>query len=285
MTEGGLKEVGKSILDETKSVYEASKELIKKGLKLEPQVIKNLRNPREFAQAVRSDMFGMRKQLGRSLDSAVTALSEDNSTKTIDLSEHFSWLKDAQTVKDAEGNLINPGLKGEVSRIIRQVKDPEQAKFLNSLLNNPEEARTLTLRQAEDMKRAISQSPTVQRALTQGRFAHITAGDTEILDLLDNIKATQAEQFPELSQLRQPYARYMSAYNRVKGKFREGSLLGKMRGSFGDEETQALIKEVVPQDTYKQMQLFNVGSRIITGTKVAGGALSIEEILRRLFRR
>jgi len=249
--------------------------------------IKNLINPIAFAGKVRQSMFAVRAKLGQELDQSITKLSEANPDKKIDLSEHFQRMKDSFDLKDTEGNVLNPGLKGEVNRIINQVKNPEDAKFLKKLINQPEEAGNLTLKESENLKRMISQSPVVKRVLSQGRFANVSNGEREVLDLLDNVKASQAEQFDELSTIRQPYAKYMSAYNKIKNSFKEGTLLGKMRKGFGDEETMENVKTVLPKEVLDQITGFRqTGKTLKAGASVVGagaGFYGVENLLKRIF--
>ncbi|MBF0443887.1 MAG: hypothetical protein HQK54_18405, partial [Oligoflexales bacterium] len=240
----GLSELSGKILPETSPLKTIGKN------------ISNIRNPIQLAQRVRQSMFGQRTQLGKALDESISKLSSETPDFTIDLSPHFSEMKEAMIAKDAEGNLINPGLRGDIDRILRQIKDPVKAKQLRSLINNPEGASELTLKQSEEIKKMVAQSPTIQRIYRQGRFANMTSSDHEVMDLLDNIKNTQAELFPELSELRKPYAEHMSAYNQVKGKFKEGTLIGKMRKGFGDEEVMKNVQKILPGDVLKEIAGF-----------------------------
>ncbi len=245
--------------------------------------VNNIRQPVKFAKHVRGSMFQERKLRGQVLDTGITDLSNANPTKTTDLSDSFRMMKDALDSTD------NPGLRTDVMAIVKKVKDTQLVKRLQDLIKDPDQASALTLREAEDIKRAVQQSPIIQRKLQQGQFANLTPADHEILDLMDNIKDAQSAVFPELSEIRRPYAEFMQAYNRVKGKFREGTLLGKIRGGFGDEETMQLIEKVLPPEVVEEITNYrntrNAGRAVgaTVGTGVGLYAASKLPVARKFF--
>ena len=175
----------------------------------------------------------------------------------------------------------NPGLASDINSILRRIKDPQKASFIKNLIDNPENARNLTLRQVQELKTIIQQSPSIAGKLKQGKFADWKSGDLELLDLVDDIKLAQSELFPEIAQVREPYANYMSAYKEVKNYFKPKSLLGKMRTGFGNEEIEQMIKVVLPKDTVKEIGAFKGLSKGIKIGKIATGLLGVEEVGRR----
>jgi len=244
--------------------------------------IKNVIKPDAFAKEVRTSMFGLRSKLGKQLDSEITRLSAENPTKTVDLSNEFRVISEA--AKNAE---VNPGLASDIQRTIKQIKDPQTSRMINSLIKNPEGASELTLRQSEEIKRAVSQSPTIKAKMAQGKFANWTAGDMELLDLLDNIKSSQAEQFKELATIRKPYAEFMQNYNTVKGKFKPGALIRNMQTKFSDAEIYKMAERVLPPETWKKITGFRRTGNAVKGaaisTGLTGGSLLIGKFLKRIF--
>lgn len=242
--------------------------------------VKNVINPEDFAGQVRNDMFQKRTTLGQAIDPAIEKLSNENPTKTIDLSDHFNQMKGALL------NPENPGLASDIKSTLRNIKDPKTASLLNDLISNPDNAKNLTLQQSEEIKRAISQSPVIASKMKMGRFANWTSGDHEVLDLLGNIKNTQAESFPELSGIRKPYADFMKNYNQVKGKFKPGQLIKNMKTKFGDPEINTMAKNVLPENSVNQITGFRRTGKVLgAGAKAAGVGAAVEflpEILRKL---
>lgn len=229
----------------------------------------------EYAQKVRGDMYAMREELGKELSNKVTELSKANPDKTIDLSDQLMTLKFG--IADKENN---PGLAGDIARTIRKIKNPEVASKLQALIDDPSAAKKLSLRDAEDIKQAISQGV---------KFQDRTPGDLEMKDLLDEIKLAQAEQFPELKSVRKPYADYMDAYRNVKGKFKPNQLLGKIEGNFGNAEIEQMARKVLPPETLKEIdsirgkvarkemigQLLKAGGITATGSGIVGGGIAL----------
>ena len=218
----------------------------------------------EKAQSLRGDMFAKRSALGKELDQNITALSKENPDKRVDLSGVFEELK--MNVNDPN----NPGLASEVRSIIRKIKDPELAGRINRYIENPRYAEGLNLRTSEDIKRALSQAPSIS-SKAGNKFANWTPGDLEVLDLVDNVKLAQAESFgDELSKLRAPYAEYMKNYKFVKNSFKEGRLLGKAKTKFGDAELEAAAKKILSDDAWKEIEKLRGAEKIKKIAKAVG---------------
>jgi hypothetical protein len=253
-----------------------------KAIKQAPENVRRVFKPVEFAREVRSSVFNLKSRLGKQVDAGVTQLSEANPTKTVDLSDQFFQIKGA--IKNAEEN---PGLASDINATLRKIKDPRTANLVRQMLIDPRKAEKLTLRQAEDIKRAIQSAPSISAKSAQGKFANWTKGDTELLDLIDEIKLAQSEVFPELAQVRAPYAEYMQNYRVVKNMFKERSLLNNMRGRFGNEEIEGMVQKVLPPETYKKMIGFrNTGKALRWGGGVVGvgaSAAIVNQILRKTF--
>ena len=235
---------------------------------------KDLINPTQVAKEVRQSVFDLRKSLGEGLDEQITNLSNAGQAegKFVDLSGQFQELKDI--MKTSEGS----GIKGDILRTVRKIKDPIVRKLVNRVVSKPESAKQLTLAESDIVKKAFQQGIT-----KQGKFANWTPGDLEMLDLVDNIKLSQSEVFDNLAQIRAPYAEYMQGYNNVKNLFKPGRLLKGMRDKFGDEEINQLVQKIVPPETFKRINTFRrAGKAIKWGGGAAVTALGINE-LRNIF--
>lgn len=233
---------------------------------------KNVKDPAAFAQNVRSALFTQKQQVGKNFGNAVEKLSQANPNVGVDLSEPAQSLKNAMA--DQENN---PGLAGQVKSIVRGIKDPDKAKLINDIIDDPSKASNLTLQQSNDIKTAIQNSPSIASKLKQGKFAQYTPGDLEVLDLLDNVKLKQGEVFPELADIRKPYAEYMQNYNQVKNMFKPGTLIGKIKNGFGDEEKTAMVQHVLPGATSDQIdnvrKILSLGNTAKSVGKEVGKAI------------
>lgn len=236
--------------------------------------ISNIIHPERLAKEVRGEMFNLRSKLGKELDSNIQTLSK-TSNETIDLSPHFHDLKNVMASEEGVG------IRADILRTIREIKDPETSKLLIKAVKNPDSASNLTLQQSELIKRAISNSSTIGTKSKQGKFANWTSGDMELLDLVDNIKLSQAEKFDSLSELRKPYADYMQAYNVVKNKFKPGQLIKNMKSGFGDQEVKQLAEKVMPQDVVKKITGYRRTGKAL---KYGATAIGAEEVLRNMFK-
>lgn len=238
--------------------------------------IKNVKNPVAFSQRVRQELFKAKGDVGKAVERGISKAAENNPGQRIDLSDSFQNISEA--MKDSSNN---PGLSSAIKGIVRKIKNPEQSKLLQSLIDDPVKAKELTLKQAQDIKVAVRNSPVISSKLKQGKFANWTTGDLELLDLLDNIRVQQIEAFPSLSKVFKPYAEYMGNYNQVKGMFKPSQLLDKLRKGFGNEEIESMIKAVLPNETYSSIQGFrNTGRAVKVGAGLAGIATA-EELIRR----
>lgn len=249
----------------------------RKPVQVVKQFVDNIRRTKDpigLARNVRAQLFQRKKEVGEAFESGIKALSEANPAARVDLSPQFDGLKTAMA--DATEN---PGLAQEVKAIVRRVKDPEQSKLLLELIENPSKAADLTLQQSQDIKVAIQNAPAIKTKLAQGKFADYRQSDIELLDLLDDIKLAQSDVFPELAEVRKPYAQYMQNYKEVKNYFKPKSLIGRMKNGFGNEETEAMVKAVLPEETFGDIKAYKKALQAITllknlGLTAAGGTVA-----------
>jgi len=242
------------------------------------QNIRNVKNPVQFAQNVRARFFDTKKQVGRAFEKGIQDLSKQYPDRSIDLSDEFLGMK-----KALDDSINNPGLASEVKSIIRRIRNPKQAKLLQDLIKNPDKAKQLTLNQAQDIKVAVQQAPSIKTKLAQGKFANWKPGEMELLDLLDDIRLAQSEIFPEMAQVRAPYAKYMENYKVVKNMFKPTQLLGKIRKGFGNEEVEAMVKAVLPEDVFNAIKGYRSTVKSIkSGLKLGLAGVGIEATRRML---
>lgn len=236
------------------------------------KTMQNIKDPSNFAKVVRRSLFKKKQEVGKDFEKAIDTLVKDNPDQAVDLSGPFQYLKDnVDNIQD------NPGLRREINSVISRIRNKDQVKLLRELIDDPMKASQLTLKQAQDIKVAIQQSPSISRKLNQGKFADYSSGDMELLDLLDEVKVAQSEAFPQMAAVRRPYAEYMQNYSNVKNLFKPGKTIKRLQEGFGDEEVQKMIKAVLPEETFGDIARYRRTIKGINfGLKAAGVGLAIE---------
>lgn len=232
--------------------------------------IKNIKDPAQFGSQVRESLFNAKKTVGQTFGRELDDLAKNNPTRVVDHSADFQRLKDA--INDTENN---PGLSTTVNGIIRRVKNPAEAKKLQYLIDNPSKASSLTLQESQNLKVAIQNAPDIATKLAKGKFADYSPADLEILDLLDNVKMSQANVFPELAKVRAPYAKFMQNYDQVKTMFKPNQLLNQIRSGFKNEEVNKIIETILPEKTINNITGFRNAEKVVGVAKKAAitGAL------------
>lgn len=239
--------------------------------------IKNVKNPVRFSQGVRREFFAVKKQVGDAFEQGIRDLSRQYPDRAIDLSSPMQYIKSA--MDDTQNN---PGLASAVKSVLRGIKNPEKAKIIQGLIEKPETATNMTLAQVQEIKNAIQGAPSIATKLKQGKFADWKSGDLELLDLIDEIKLAQSEIFPEMAQVRAPYAQFMENYRVVKNMFKPGKLIEKMQKGFGDAEVEAMVKAILPKDVYGAIRGYKKTGFAL---KAGAGLAAAEELIRRGVRR
>ena len=245
------------IVSETTPVKATGRFLMKERHLPFNRVIKDVTNPASFGQDVRANLFEKHREVGDTFEEGIRDLSQANPKKAVDLSEPFYSIKEA--IVDAENN---PGLAREINAVLSRIKDPKQARFIRNLIQNPAKAKKLSLLQSQEIKNTIRQAPSIATKSAQGKFANWTGGEREMLDMVNDIRLAQSEAFPTIKEVREPYRKYITAYKEVKNMFKPKVLLNKIRDGFGNEEIDAMVKAVLPDEVLGRIRAFNRGETV-----------------------
>jgi hypothetical protein len=238
--------------------------------------IKNIAKPANFASKVRNAFFDAKKVAGSEFEQGLQQQVLANPTKAINLKPMF---EDFKNVIDDVTN--NPGLKSEIKSIARKTKN----ELLPNLIDNPALAENLTLRQAQDIKTAINQAPSISRK-AGNKFANWTQGEGELLDLVDEIKLAELENFPGMENVFAKYAQKMGQYRLIKNKFKEGSLVKNLKTDFGDPEIQNMVKTYFKDNPaiIKEMGGYAKTLKLLKAFGLTTGGITGYEILRNLLK-
>lgn len=109
----------------------------------------------------------------------------------------------------------------------------------------------------------------------------VTGNDIAVFDVIDDIRGSQLEAFPEMQQIRASYGKVISKYNLIKNKIKAGSLQNNLIKDFGDRELKEAFEELVPADILKEAVEFRkihvaldftgrVGRRAAEGAAIVG---------------
>lgn len=212
---------------------------------------KQIKNPIKLAKKVRQDFFNTKRDAGLKFEKDLNTLISNNPDKSISIREAVEGL--------AEDIKINPKLKSDIAGAMRRSK----STLLKDLIDNPEIAENLTLKQTQTIKQTINKAPGLSVKLKQGNLANWSDTDIPLLDLLDEVKSSQLDVFPELADANTSYKNVLGRYRQLKNRFKAGSLIRNMKSGFGDEEIELAVKELLPQSTIKEIGGFRKSAKLM----------------------
>jgi hypothetical protein len=193
-----------------------------------------------FAENLRKKFFKIKtdavSKFGKQLDN----LAEQNPTNQVSLSG---------LVDDIASNIddFSPQAKTAIK------KNPK----LNALLNNPENASNVSVRDVQDMINHMNTKVP----------ANIKATHLEILDTVNDLRAAQLDAFPQMSQVRADYASTIRPFNEVKNKFKFNRLIKAVENDFGGEEGAKAVKQLFPPDVIDDIGGFKAARSFAEGSK------------------
>lgn len=91
---------------------------------------------------------------------------------------------------------------------------------------------------------------------------NIRANNLEVIDLVNNIKGSQLEAFPEMESVRAAYKKFIEPYNQVKGQFKFNKLLTAIKNKFGGAEGQAAVDKILPKEVLKKMSGYRGAAKL-----------------------
>lgn len=215
-------------------------------------------NQDKFAQEVRNKFQQVKKQASSKFETDLNALEKANPNKRIDIKQAIENL-----VEDMD---LDPRLKTAVRR----------NETLKGLVEDPSKASSVTVRQAQDIKNVLQ-----NRLSKVKKEGLLTSDDIPFVDLLDDIKQSSLDAFPELSGIRKEYGEIMGRYNLVRNQLRVGRLINAMKRNFGDAEMQKAVEELVGSKTMQEiggfknalglMDLASKSAAVAAGGAILGG--------------
>jgi len=213
-----------------------------------------------FLRKVRGAVFQRKRQASEQFGEQLSELSKARPNQKVSLRNTF----DKINATAAE----EPKLKTIINR----------TPSAKRLADNPDLANEVPVEEAQ----RIINDLTAKLPSSKKLGFNVTSDDIAVFDVIDDIRGSQLEAFPEMEAIRKSYGEVANKYNLIKNKIKAGSLQNNLVKEFGDLELKEAFDELVPADILKEAKEFkrihgalNFGGRVARRageTAVAVGA-------------
>lgn len=203
----------------------------------------NPENESVLAKTVRKAAYQSKTDAVNSFGDSIDALSEANPDRTTSL---------RNVVDNLNQNMDE--MAPEAKNVFR--KTP----ILKDLLAKPELADNVSLRDTQDIINYINTK--VPRTIKSNHL--------DILDTLNDTRAAQLDAFPEMADVRAKYGDFKNAFDNIKGKLKQGSLIENMAKDFGDAEVKKNVSKVFGEDILNQVKNFQQAKQVLKTAGIAG---------------
>lgn len=214
----------------------------------------------KFAQGVRKSLFQEKQEVGKTFETQLNNLIESNPSKVVNIEDAVLQLREASK---SNSRIISDIASGAKRAGLRQ----EGKSLLERLIESPESAKELTLNQTRDIKKIISEVPSIKQAFKKGKFGQFSETDIDLLDFTDGVKQKQLSAFPEMQEINSTYSNWINKYNLVKDKFKVGKLLDNIEKNFGDKEVQGIVKQLLPKEVIDEMGGYRSATKFLNLVK------------------
>jgi len=173
------------------------------------------------------------------------------------------------------------GVMARIGNMFEKIDDTLIPQLKTALARSPKLAKAvddpmsvdkLTLREAQDLKNAItSTTNVVTNRATKGKA---TPNDTVLFELLDEIDDKITQAFPQMSEVRKAYSEGKKAYEMARplvqpGTAVESSIMSKPQGFFGMSGTQFMSSTQERLAAKKIMSMTEPGKKMFEAAKLA----------------
>lgn len=213
-----------------------------------------------FGQKVRSAYSDISKTLMGEFDDAMTKLEATQPNTTINIR---NVIERAKLIAQED-----PAVARRLDSAVRRAF-PKGDVTLAELLNNPDLANQVTLRQSQQVIASLKAVPSLPGKLAKQGSSY-TDIDMELLDMAKDIRHAQLEAFPQFKESVSKYASVSDALRKTKKFFTERSLEGSVKGGFGSAEEEKIVGEILPNNVMQAIKDARLGQSIKHGAGVVG---------------
>ena len=222
----------------------------------------------KFVNSVRQAFLNSKKLAGENFGLKLDVLAEKNPTQMVDLSD---MIADVQ-----QRSMNNPAFK---SLVMRSVKNDQESALMQSIINQPETAMNLTIKDAQALKQVFG------RALKQ-KFGQVspdlTDAHLDAMDIYHGIRAAQLRAFPQFQDIAAEYHKALTHFRTVKPLLTASALEPNLLSSFGNKaEIMQSVRSLLPKETLKEIERYvravvvmrGAGKAAVAGAKIGAGSV------------
>ena len=233
---------------------------VSKGISNMPKVF-NIDKGTNFAQEIRAAYTQAHTNAVNKFGIELDTLARNNPKARVDLSEVIMNLK------------TDPDVSSKTLSTLKKI--PE----LNKIWDSPTASTKVPLKNTQNIINYIQTK--VPR--------EIKANNYDLMDTLNTIRGKQLDAFPELSNAKTEYAKFIEPYKNVKQYFKFNKILGAMKDKFGGAEGMKAVESILPKSATKKISGYRAAAKMaeIPGDipligkffKSMGGALGIAPMI------
>lgn len=194
----------------------------------------------KLAETVRKAAYQAKTDAVTQFGDSTDSLAKANPTRSVSL---------RQVVDGINSNVDE--MAPEAKAVLR--KTP----ILKDLINDPKLSDNVSL---EDTQKIINYIGTKVPST-------IKANHLDIMDALNDIRASQLDAFPEMQGVRDKYGEFKNSFNSIKGKLKQGALIKNMADDFGDAEIKKNVTKILNKDMLDEVKKFQQAKQVL---KAAG---------------
>ncbi len=193
-----------------------------------------------FVDSIRSALLQSKKLAGETFGSKIDTLVAKFPDKTVDVSGIVGEVQ--------QRSMNNPAFK---ALVLRGVRNDQESALMQSILNQPETATNLSLKDAQSVKQVFG------RVLKQ-KFNQVspefTDAHLDALDIWHELRAAQLEAFPEFSDIAAGYRKAITNFRTVKPYLTKAALEPNLLNNFGNKaEIMQSVRELLPKETLQEI--------------------------------
>ena len=225
-----------------------------------------------FLRSVRDSFLNSKKLAGESFGKELDALAAAHPKQTVDLSMELARVQ--------ERTFNNPAFK---SMLERAALNSKESTLVQSLLNQPSVASTLTIQESQLLKNVVSR---MMKQRWQQVSPELTDAHLDANDFYHGIRLAQLNAFPGFKDIAAKYHQTLTSFRMVKPYLTPAALEPALLSQFGNRaEIQESVRELLSKETVQEITRFVKASllpqRARTATKWVAGGLTIGELIRR----